>query len=48
MIKEIKACNFNNKKLGGDHERIYPLLWLDSPKKKRLPNKNHKFDGGAL
>jgi hypothetical protein len=48
MTVEIKACNFNNRKLGGDHERIYPLRWLDSPKKKRSPNNKHQFDGGAL
>ena len=47
MTIELNACIFVNRKLGGYQKRIYPLLWLDSPKKKRSPNIKHQFDGGA-
>lgn len=48
MSKEIKAGIFVNRNLGDYQKRIYLLLWLDKPKKKRSPNVKHQFEGGAL
>lgn len=47
MTIEIKAYNFINRKLRDYQKRIYSLLWSDNPKKKRTPNEEHQFDGGA-
>jgi len=47
MTIKIKAGIFVNRKLGDYQKRIYPLIWLDSPKKKRSPNVKHQFEGGA-
>lgn len=48
MTIEMKAGIFVKRKLGRYHKRIRPLLWLDSPKKKRSPYVKHQFDGEAL
>lgn len=47
MTLELNACTFVYRKLGDYTQRIYPLLLLYSPKKKRSPNEKHQFAEGA-